>query len=453
MKVTDKSRRKIKLQNLLFVMLFIIAVIGLAWLSKQYSFQSDWTVNARNTLSDASIKLLREIDGDIKVQVFTTDVGPLRKRITVLIDRYKRYKRDIAIEFVNPDEEPELVRQLGITVDGELLLHYHGRQEQIAAWDEQSITNALQRLTRSDERWLVFVEGHGERSAFGEANHDIDVWGKELQAKGFHLQGLNLATQGVIPDNTSVLVIAGPQVEFLPGEVALIEAYLEKGGNLLWLADPDGLWGLDSIAEQLGITIEPGVIVDPTSQMFANADPTFAIVGDYGMHPVTQTFDVLTVFPRAAGLSVEEQEEWQSDAFLITSDRSWSETGVLAGQIQYDNMEDVPGPLNIGIALTRSIETDTEGSESQQRVVMLGDGDFISNSYIGNGGNLALAMNTVNWLSRDDQLIAIPPKTSIDTELNLTQTHSIIIGFGFLVVLPLLLLGGGITVWVKRRKA
>ena len=454
MRVTKKSRRLVRLQNTAFVLLFLLAVGMLAWLSTQYNYQADWTANARNSLSDASVELLQGIDGEVRVQVFTADVGPMRQRIADLIARYQRYKADVSLEFVNPDLEPELVRKLGISREGELRLYYQGRQEKVLAWDEQSIVNALQRLTRSDERWLVFVEGHGERSPFGEANHDLGVWAQELEAKGFRLQAINLATQAVIPDNTSVLVIAGPQVNFLPGEVAMIEAYVERGGNLLWLADPDGLYGLEAIADQLGIVLVPGVIVDPTAQVFAIDDPTFAIVGDYGIHPLTRGFDVLTIFPRAAGVSAEPQGDWRADGFLVTTERGWSETGVLAGEIAFDDREDVAGPLTIGVSLTRELMNAAgDDASHQQRVVVVGDGDFISSAYLGNGGNLELGMNMVNWLSRDDQLISIPVKTALDSSLNLSRTQSIVIGFGFLLVLPLLLLAGGLSVWLKRRKA
>lgn len=458
MKVTKKTRRQVRLQNILFVGLFLGVVGLLAWLSTKYHYQADWTANGRNTLSEASVAVLDEMKGPLKVQAFVAEAEQVKKRVSDVIGRYQRHKKDLQLEFVNPDTDPDLVRKLAITMNGEMVIEYQGRSEKVSALDEQSITNALQRLTRSEERWLVFLEGHGERSAFGQANHDLETWTKELEAKGFRLKGLNLVTQPLIPDNTAVLVIAGPQVNYLPGEVKLIDEYLQRGGNLLWLADPDGLRGLNAVAEQLGVGLEPGVIVDPTTQMFSINNPTFAIVGDYGMHPVTDGFDVLTIYPMAAGLTLEPHGDWRGDGFLMTTEKSWSETGVLAGSIRFDEHKDIPGPLNVGVSLTRTLKSDGANGDSdaagrQQRVIVIGDGDFLSNAYLGNGGNLNLGMNIVNWLSRDDQLLAIPAKTAPDTSLNLSKTDSVIIGFGFLLVLPVLLLASGLVIWLKRRKA
>lgn len=458
MKVTTRSRRQIRLQNVFFVALFVSVIGLLAWLSDNYQYQADWTANSRNTLSEASIAVLEQMDGEISVSAFATDASPLKKHIEDLVGRYQRYKKELELTFVNPDTEPELVRELSITVDGELLFEYQGRTEQVTQLTEQAITNALQRISRSAERWLVFVEGHGERSAFDKANHDLQVWAQQLEAKGFRLQGLNLATTAVVPDNASVLIIAGPQVNYLPGEVRLIEDYIARGGNVLWLADPGQLYGLESLAEQLGVSFEPGVIVDPTTQMFAINDPTFAIVGDYSFHPVVEGFDMLTIFPYAAGVVVEPQGEWQGDSFLLTTAQSWSETGVLAGEISFDELEDVAGPMSLAAAVTRSLASDDAGAEElaqpkQQRIIVIGDGDFVSNAYLGNGGNLDLGMNMINWLSSDDQLIAVPAKTAVDSSLNLSRSQSMVIGFGFLLVLPVVLLLSGLTIWWKRRKA
>ena len=449
MKVTKSSRRWVRLQNIFFVVLLLVVVGMLAWLSERHNCQADWTANARNTLAPASIEVLGQLQGVVTARAFTADSGALQQSIADLLGRYQRHKDDLNVAFVDPNQEPELLRQLAITVDGELVLEYQGRVEHVTELNEQALTNALHRLSRAAERWVVFVEGHGERNVFGQANHDLQLWGQQLEAKGFSLQTINLATQALVPDNTAVLVIAGPQVDYLPGEVALIEAYLERGGKLLWLADPEGVYGLESLAEYFGIAFEDGVIVDPSTQMYSINDPTFAIVGDYGFHPLVEGFNMSTIFPRAAGLVAESQDDWQADELLLTTAGSWSETGVLAGEVGFDAGEDVAGPLALAVALQRSLEA----TEDEQRALVVGDGDFLSNAYLGNGANLDLGMNMLNWLSRDDQLIAIPSKTAVDASLNLSQTASMVIGFGFLLLLPLLLLASGLLIWLKRRKA
>ena len=451
MKVSLRSKRMARLRGWGIVALLLGAVGGLAWLSERYVYEADWTVNGRNTLSPVSLSLLQRLEGAVEIEALATDGTPLKRQIADLVARYQRHKADMAVAFFDPDTDPERLRQLGLEREGDVVVSYQDRRERLARLSEQGMTNALQRLMRAGQRWLVFIEGHGERSPFGQANFDLQLWAKQLQGKGFKIKGLNLVSDPIIPRNTSVLVIAGPQSDYLSGEVTLIEQYVGQGGNLLWLADPGPLRGLESLAEQLGVSFDPGVVVDPLTQLYGISDPTFALVADYGVHPLTRGFDKLTLYPSAAGVTAEAVDGWQADPFLTTTARAWSETGKLAGEVSFDAAEDVAGPLTLGVALSRDRSEEEAGAA--QRVVVVGDGDFLSNAYLGNGGNLDLGLNLVNWLARDDQLINIPAKTARDVALELSETQSMIIAFGFLLVLPLLLLGGGVAVWWRRRKA
>ena len=454
MRVTQKSKRLTRLNNVVFVLLFLTLISSLAWLSGRYQFHADWTANNRNTLSDNSVLLLERLEGELRLTAFAIDGGPMKKHIADLTGRYQRHKSDITLAFINPDVEPEKVRELGIGMEGDVLVEYQGRSEVVSNLTEQEFTNVLQRLSRSAERWLVFIEGHGERSVFGQANFDYQTWAQALKSKGFQLMGLNLASDPLIPDNTSVLVLAGPQASYLPGELEIIESYIARGGAVLWLMDTDGLQGLEAVADQLGVAVVPGVIVDPTTQLFSIGDPTFAIVGEYGIHPLTRDFDVLTIYPGAVGLHVDEQDEWQAAPFLITAPRSWSETGEIAGEISFDEVEDVSGPLTISLSLTRDVyPSDHESVLVKQRVVVVGDADFLSNAYVGNGGNLDMGMSMVNWLSNDDQLINIPGKTAQDSSLDLTEGQLMWIAAVFLFILPATFLASGVWVWLRRRKA
>ena len=460
MQVTPRSRRLLRLNNALFVILLLGIVGALAWLSSRYNYQADWTAGARHSLSEASVKLLEQAKGPITVTAFARDTRELRDQISDIIGRYRRYKSDLQFSFVSPDTDPARTQAMGVSSDGELVIEYAGRKEHIKPFEmnEQHITNALQRLLRSGERWLVFLEGHGERSPHGEANRDLSLWVKQLEDKGFKTRGINLAKDAVIPDNTTVLVLSAPQVDLLPGEVKAIQDYLSRGGNLLWLGDPGPLHGLQPVAEQLGVKFLPGIVVDLTAQSLGIRSAAIAAVTSYGPHPATQDFNLLTLFPLTAGLTVQAPAGWQGEGFLKTGENSWVETGSLtSGQVQFNEKEDIRGPVTIGVSLTRDQDKTAAkpvaaAANKQQRVIVLGNGNFLANQYVGNVGNLDLGMNMINWLSEDEHFLDIPAKTAPDTALQLSPLQSGIIGFGFLFGLPAILLAGGLTIWLRRRK-
>lgn len=462
MRVSASTKWQLRLQNLVFMVLFIVIVVLLGYLSTRYNITADWTASGRNTLSTASGRLLETLDQPVRLRAFVRDdatAEELRKHIKDIVSRYQRIKSDISIEFVNPELEPQLTRDLGIRVEGEIIVYYKQRSEHVQRISEQNLSNALQRLSRSGDRFVVLLQGHGERSHRGKANHDIGDFAKQLQAKGFKLQTINLATTPSIPTNTAMLVIASPQVNLLPGEATLISKYLDQGGNLLWMAEPGETHGLDSIAEQLGIEFHPGMIVDPTTQLLGLRDPRFTVITEYGVHPTTQAFDNVTLYPQAVAMDIEENDDWQVQPLLITAANSWAETGELSGQLELNAGEDISGPLTLAVALTRERnDADKNADKTQerspeQRIIVIGDGDFISNAYLGNAGNLDLGLNLFNWLSRDDTLIDIPAKISSDRTLELSTVESAVIGLGFLFALPLLLLTSGLIIWWRRRRA
>lgn len=474
MEINPKTRRQLRLQSWLFLVLLLTVVGLLGWLSQRYQVEADWTASGRNSLSEASIALLERMPEPVTVLAFArqSELLPTRQNIRDFIGRYRKYKPDLELTFIDPDTAPEQTRKLGITVDGELVVSYQGRSEHVTVLKEETFTNTLQRLLRGGGRKLVFLDGHGERKPDGHANHDLQLFSEHLASKGIESERLNLSTQPAIPAQTALLVIASPQVAYLPGEVKLIRDYVKAGGNLLWLHDPQDepgkLHGLKPLADDLGIGFVPGVIVDPTTRLLGIDDPSFALVASYGDHPVTRNFGLMTLYPRASGIEVVSRDpegdgNWQATPILQTVERSWSETGPLEGRIEFDPATDVPGPLTLGLALSRphpagkaesapGSSRDTPSQAGQQRVAVIGDGDFLSNSFLGNQGNQALGARLINWLSHDDHFITIPVSTAPDTELVLSETAWSWLGLLFLFGLPLLLLGSGVTIWWRRRQ-
>nr|NIO42444.1 ABC transporter [Burkholderiales bacterium] len=291
----------------------------------------------------------------------------------------------------------------------------------------------------------VFLGGHGERSPDGRANFDLAGWAKELRKRGFQTRVLALAEHPQIPQNTAALVIAGPRVALLPGEVSAIQQYIDDGGNLLWLADPGPSHGLEPIAEMLGVEFEPGVVVDPASEV-VTGNATAIVATQYSTHPIVKNFRNITLFPSAVGIRMNAPAGWRGAVLFDTRSSAWAETGPLGGRIQLDKGEDIAGPLSLAVALTR------ERENTEQRVLILGDGDFLSNAYLGNGVNLELGMSIANWISLDDAYVNIPIRTNPDRSLQLTQTTRVLVAGGFLFFLPLLLIASGSFVWLRRRR-
>jgi len=426
----------------------LVAAVGLAgWLSLVHDLHWDWTASARNSLSEPSRQVLARLSGPLEIIAFAPPGGSLRKTLSEFVERYRRVRHDIHLRFVDPQTDPALSRKLHIQVSGELILQYQGRNAHLRQVTEQAFTDAVEGLAAQGERWVAYLTGHGERSLAGQANFDLGDFGAELTRKGFRLEALNLAAIAAIPRNTALLVLAGPRVDLLPGEWELIRRHIEAGQHLLWMTDPEAPIGAKAMKELLGVETLPGVVVDPNAAALGIGDPAIALVSSYPDHPATINLDRLSLFPHAAALESDPGVGWKAVPVLSTGERSWNETGPLKGTAERDpESGEREGPLVIGYALTRPRE------QGEQRVLLIGDGDFLSNAFLGNAGNLDLGLNLVRWASGRDRMLDIPAKTAPDLELALSRTATAVIGFGFLLVLPLALAGTGGLIWWRRRR-
>ena len=457
MKITARTRIQSRINSAVMVILLVCLAVFTGWLSTRYQWQSDWTSSGRHTLSEPSLKVLGKMDGPIDITAYAREDAGLRETIKKFVAKYQRVKPDIKLNFINPDVVPDEVRNMGISVNGELVLRYKNRSQHVQSDSEEEFTNALQRLARNSEHWLAFIEGHGERKALGKANFDLNLWVQQMDNRGFKVQPLDLAKVQAIPDNTKVLVIASPQVDYLPGEVKIITDYIDQGGNLLWLTDPPGkLYNLDALAKKLQINILKGTIIDFAGRLIGLDDPTIVLETSslYPSHPITSDFALTTFYPTATAITINKNDIWQNKPFIVSGDHTWLETSKLEGEIAYDEGTDKLGPLNIGITLERKIDYKQNGQtvHKSQRIAVIGDGDFLSNTYVNNSGNLDLGVRIMNWLSNDDDFINIPARLASDLQIQFSPFAASIVGFGFLIILPLILVGIGLTIWWRRKK-
>ena len=259
-------------------------------------------------------------------------------------------------------------------------------------------------------------------------------------------QTLNLAVMPAIPDNSALLVISAPSSPLLADEWAIIKRYLDEGGNLLVLTEPNNLF-LASLHDYLGIQALPGVIVDSDAKLKGIDDPRFVVVSHYPTHAISLSFQATSVFPITAALAINPNSPFKAEPILQSSLNSWTETGVVSGKIRFDaNSQEHQGPLTFAYALTRISAKNTE-----QRIIVVGDSDFVSNADLGHVGNNELGLRMASWLSHDQHFLTIPAKTAVDKSLTLSQTTVNFMGFGFLIVIPLLLISCGFFIWRTRK--
>ncbi len=439
------------------VTLALLAGAGLlGWLSTQYRWEWDWTQGQRNRFSEPTRRLLQHVEGPLELVVAArADQEALRKAARKWGERLQRERgAPVGLRFVDPEREPAAARRLGMNRLGQAALVAGDRAQRLAAFDERALARALQRLARGGERWMVFLEGHGERSPREPGDQGLSRWAEALEQAGFTLYPLNLARTPVLPDNTDVLVLASPRSPLTPGELRKLQTYLARGGNLLWLQDP-GTATLEGLAALLGVRRVPGVVVDANLELrkvLGIRNAAVVPVVDYPKHPITRELDALTLFPVAAAVenAPVEDDPWRRTAILETLPRAWSETGSLeGGSVQFNAADgDRPGPLVLGLALTRAR---ADGRE-RQRVVVIGDSDFASNAYLGAAANLDLALALANWLARDDALIDVAPRPAPDVKLVFSEGEILWISLWVLAGLPgTLLLAGLWTGWRRHR--
>lgn len=425
-----------------------VAVLG--GLSQRYSVDTAVAASGELQLGEASRRLLQRFDEPVQVTAFIGDDAALREHVTRLLSAYRSVKSDLRFQVVDPKARPELVRELAVTRRGEVVVEYRGQREHAMAPTQARISAALERLLFQGEPYVAYTTGHGERDLLGIANFDLGHFGRRLQRKGYRLQPWQLDSGRPVPGNAKLLVVAGPRSPITAGEKQRLAAYLDRGGALLWLTEPSREADISALTELLGVRREPGVVTDPTARkLLAVDDPRLVLLNVEQQHQTVSTGEAPVLLPRVAALNVSPPPDWQAIELLQAGQQArlaalpWQDGGDRAAGRATAGM-----PLALGLSRSAAAADGTR----RQRVVVVGDGDFLSNSYLGNAGNLPFGLNLVRWLMADDTLTATYQPAAPDQRLDFSRTGQAVIGLGFLLVLPLLLAAlGGWRWWRLRR--
>lgn len=451
-----------RLADGVYVILLWALVLLAGWHLARHEIYWDWSSSGRNVLSGESLEVLSRLEAPLELRVFVSPNHPLAREIEQVLMRYRRASDLVSVAYIDPVRAPELARALDVRLLGQLVLEYQGRRESLARLDEATLTNAIARLSQTRAPWIALLEGHGERGPGGGSGRDIGRFAQWLEQRGFRLQPVDLARLSRIPANTDVLVLSTPSIALFPGEVEALIDYVASGGNLLWLLDPGDWQGFAPLAGALGIERLPGQIVDAAGSALGVDSPNVAVVADWPAHPLWQGLGAPAFFPGVQAFAPDSAARlapnWQLVAELASSGQSWNETGAIRGKIGRDaELGEQSGPLPFLLAMTRPVPSALRASGgamaasalAEQRLVLIGDGDFLSNAALERGANRELGLRLLRWLG-GEELIGADAEVG-EQSFVLTDAQALALGLFALVILPLgfLLLALG-SYWRRR---
>lgn len=435
------------------VILCIVSVANI--LAKRYNKSYDSTSSKRYSLSEQTAKIVKGVSQPIEITYF--DRASAFQSGKDLLDRYATLSPKVRLDFIDPNKNPQAARAAGITKEGTTVVQIGAKKEQAKSLTEEEITGAIIRDLKSSARNVCFVTGSGERQ-IDDADRPGISHLKDLLAKDdYTAKSISLLEKPEVPADCTVLVIGGPKNDYPQTEVDAIKKYVEGGGRAMFLLDPPLKIGrptadneaLDALLQSWGVSVEKNLLLDlsPVGQLLG-VGPTIALVSTYDPHPIVNELKgTATGFPLSRSLTIKNTDKSTVQKLFESSGSSLATTKLDTPAINPNDPKNTHGPLTIAAAGTYN--TGKENNEG--RFVVVGGSSWVANSFLSFNGNGDLAVNAMNWLASDEDLISIRPKPPEDRRVNMTQAQFnwVLISSQFL--LPGALLLAGLSVWWRRR--
>ena len=428
-------------------------IIAINYLLFRTDIRFDVTQDKLHTVSTQTLRVLNSVDEEVVITGFFKDKGVDKSEFRDLSKEYLRNNNKIKVNFVNPDKEPALAKKFGITEYGTVVIEKGDKSVKLRLTDpitggiirdsEQEITNAILKLNRDSEKTIYYLIGNGQR----DMGNSIEAEGlgqlrKTILDEGYNVKEFLILRGEELPRENSILFVAAPKQAFSLKEIQYIKSYLDGGGRAVFLLEPRSGNELVSILKGYGFEVSDDIIIDPSSRL-EGGGAISPIVSEYPFHEITQDFRFATIFPYSRSLDAINGF-YETEVIANTGEYSWSETNFEyfdEGVAELDG-DDKPGPLGV-VAVGES--------SNNGRVAVFGGVDFVSNVNLEFSGNRDFFLNTLNWVSGDENLISIRPKKLNTGNLTITTKQVDVIKIFTIGVIPAVILFSGLVIWWRRR--
>jgi ABC-type uncharacterized transport system involved in gliding motility auxiliary subunit len=467
------GRRQARYGTLAATSIFVVLgiLIAINYIGSRQNKRWDLTATKQFSLSDQSRNVLSKLDAPLQVLVFASEIEFSRYQ-----DKLKEYEyasKRVAVQYIDPEKKPTIAKQNQVQQMGTIVFNYKGRTERVTSDSEQDLTNGVIKVVSGQQRKVLFTQGHGEKDTTSSERDGYNGIAGALGRENYTVDKVVLAQTGAVPDEASVVVVAGPRTDFFPNEIDALKKYLGKSGKLLLQLDPPEkpdsppLTNLIALAHDWGMDAGNDIVVDVSGMgRLLGTDASVPVAASYPSHPITQRFNFLTAFPLARSvIPVSGGVNGHiAQTFVETSPKSWAEADIKSllttGQVSFDASKgDKQGPISIAAATSAappaaadaSKPADAGAAKAETRVAVVGDSDFAANGTLGIQGNRDLFLNIIGWLSQQENLISIRPKEADDRRITITAAQQQNITLLALFGIPGFIFGTGVYTWWRRR--
>ena len=443
------------------IIAFISIIAVVQALSSRYNVRYDVTRNKRFSLAEQTVSVLDSLRRDIDVYAFFRRGTPDEARARDLLDQFRHRTDRFDFEFIDPDRRPQQARDMEVYAFGTTVVESGARRETLARLSEESLLNAVVKVSRETAKIVCFVKGHGERDPSNDSRDGYSIAVAAMEREGFDVRSVALFDVASVPDGCALVVVAGPKEDYLESEIGKINEYLDRGGSALFLIDPHtSLPNIDALLARFGIRVNEDAVVDPFSRVFGT-DYSVPVVAEYENHPITRGLELATFYPSARSVAIiDDGIEGVAAQYLAKTGKSaWGETNlelIDKGKAAKDD-EDNPGPAPLAVIAQKKppilpVAGADRAGVGESAVVVFGDADFASNSSFRMSGNSDLFLNVIDFLTGEEELIAVRPKKGLGDRLFLTASQGRLIFLVSVVLLPLAVLACGTAAWAARRR-
>ena len=437
-------------------LLVVIAIVSVAnVLANRYNKSYDATSNKRYSLSDQTAKIVKGVSQPIDITYYDKTSG--FQGAKDLLDRYTTLSPKIHLDYVDVDKNPNVARAAGVTKYATTIVQIGAKKEEAKSMTEEDVTGAIIRDLKSNTRNICFVTGSGERQIDDADRAGLSHFKDLLSKDDYTSKSISLLEKAEVPADCTVLVVGGPKSDYQQVEVDAIKKYVEDGGRAMFLLDPPLKIGrptaeneaLDNVLQSWGVTVDKNLLLDlsPVGQLLGMG-PTVALVSTYDPHPIVNDLKgTATGFPLARSLTIKSTDKSTVTKLFESSDSSLATGKLDSPNVNPNDPTNKRGPMTIAAAGT--YKTGKENSEG--RFVVVGSSSWVANSFISFNGNSDLALDAMNWLASDEDLISIRPKPPEDRKVNMTGAQFNWVRLSSQFLFPGALLLAGLSVWWRRR--